>query len=152
LLGVVAQRLVRKVCHHCAQPYTPSLPELQLLGLEPHQANLSAWRKGAGCAKCLNTGYLGREAVVELLEVNDRLRQIIYEGSMADMQNYLNESDFNSFRIAAIDKVVRGVTTVEELRRVLPYSALHSRTALIDKLVEKDDSKDKNHNSVLLPL
>jgi type II secretory ATPase GspE/PulE/Tfp pilus assembly ATPase PilB-like protein len=144
LLGVVAQRLVRKVCSHCAQPYTPSIQELQLLGLDPADANLSAWRKGVGCAKCLNTGYLGREAVVELLEVNDRLRQIIYEGSMADMQNYLNESGFNSFRIAAIDKVVRGVTTVEELRRVLPFSALHSRTALIDKPLNESSDTSLN--------
>jgi len=144
LLGVVAQRLVRRVCPHCAQPYKPPVQELKLLGLDPAETNVDAWRKGAGCNKCLNTGYLGREAVVELLEVNDRLRQIIYEGSMVDMQNYLIASDFNSFRIAAIDKVTRGVTTVEELRRVLPYSALHSRTALTDK--------DINHNSNLLPI
>ncbi|MDX1976289.1 MAG: GspE/PulE family protein [Pseudanabaenaceae cyanobacterium bins.68] len=127
LLGVVAQRLVRKICPHCAQPYTPAEAELQLLGLKQGDTDLSNWRRGAGCAKCLNSGYLGREAVVELLEVNDRVRQIIYEGSMVEMQKYLSQADFNSFRLAAIDKVSRGVTTVEELRRVLPYSALHSR-------------------------
>lgn len=127
LLGVVAQRLVRKVCPHCAQPYEPTDQELQLLGLGREHTDLTNWRRGTGCAKCLNTGYLGREAVVELLEVNDRVRQIIYEGSMVEMQSYLSQGDFNSFRLAAIDKVTRGITTVEELRRVLPYSALHSR-------------------------
>jgi len=124
LLGVVAQRLVRKICPHCAAPYEPTAEELALLGISRDTATKLSWRKGQGCAKCLQTGYLGREAVVELVAVNDRIREIIYEGNLGELRRYLQTSDYPSFRRAALDKVARGATTVEELRRVLPYSAL----------------------------
>jgi type II secretory ATPase GspE/PulE/Tfp pilus assembly ATPase PilB-like protein len=126
LLGVVAQRLVRKVCPHCAQPHVPAEAELNLLGLNLQTANPTAWRKGKGCAKCFYTGYYGREAIIELLEVDRPVKQIIYEGSMPKLNTYLNSIGFNSFRVSAIAKVTQGITTVEELRRVLPYSALCS--------------------------
>ncbi len=124
LLGVVAQRLVRKICPHCAAPYTPTAEELALLGIGQDTAAKLTWQKGQGCAKCLQTGYLGREAVVELVAVNDRIREIIYEGHLGELRRYLQTHDYPSFRRAALDKVARGITTVEELRRVLPYSAL----------------------------
>lgn len=123
LLGIVAQRLVRKVCKYCAQPHTPTAAELQILGLEPAAAS-HTWRRGRGCDRCFNTGYLGREAVVELIDVNDSIRQIIYEGTITQMNYYLSEVEFDSFRLAAIDKVNSGITTVEEVQRVLPRSAL----------------------------
>jgi len=130
LLGIVAQRLVRKTCRHCTRPHLPSPAELAALGIDKH-ADTSHWRKGKGCEKCLGTGYLGREAVVELLEVNDEVRRIIYEGSITEMNRYLSQIDFDSFRLAAIDKVMRGVTTVEEVLRVLPRSALANRSVFI---------------------
>ncbi len=128
LLGIVAQRLVRKVCQYCAQSHTPTITELQSLGLDPKTTKLNGWRRGVGCDKCLRTGYLGREAVVELLEVNDTVRQIIYEGTITQMNQYLTEIDFDSFRLAAIEKVISGITTIEEVLRVLPRSALTYKT------------------------
>lgn len=122
LLGVVAQRLVRRVCPHCTKTHTPTHQELNFLGIPPAQANLHNWRKGEGCPQCFHTGYLGREAVVEVLNVDDRIRQIIYDGSMTDLQSYLQDSEFTSFRVAAIAKVLQGVTTVEEIKRVLPHN------------------------------
>lgn len=127
LLGVVAQRLARRVCPHCAEPYTPSETDLQLLGLEP-QANASYWRKGRGCSRCFNSGYLGREAIVELLDIDDRIRELIYEGTMTQLHRYLQESNFASFRTAALQKVTSGLTTVEEVLRVIPKSALCSQS------------------------
>lgn len=128
LLGIVAQRLVRKVCPHCTEPYTPSDRDLKLLRLSRERANPGAWRKGKGCSRCFNSGYLGREAIVELLNVDDAVRQIIYEGTLTQLHHYLQETGFESFRRAAIAKVTSGVTTISEIRRVLPYSALHRRT------------------------
>lgn len=125
LLGIVAQRLVRKVCPHCAEPHTPTERELKLLQIPPQQVQAQHWRRGRGCPKCFNSGYLGREAIMELLEVDDAVRQIIYEGSMAQLNHYLMETGFSSFRMAAIAKVTSGVTTIEEVLRVLPHSALH---------------------------
>ncbi len=125
LLGVIAQRLVRKNCPHCSVAYRPTTSELQALRLDPEDIDPSRWRKGKGCKKCFFTGYIGREAVVELIDIDDAFRQMIYEGTIAQMNRYLNEIEFNSFRVAAIDKLNLGITTSEEVLRVLPRSALH---------------------------
>ncbi len=133
LLGIVAQRLVRKVCPHCAQSYTPTEADLRKLGLRREQANVESWRRGRGCQMCFNSGYLGREAIVELLNVDDTVRQLIYEGTMTQLHRYLDEIKFDSFRVAAIEKVTRGVTTLSEVLRVLPHSAL-SRKSKMEKV------------------
>jgi type II secretory ATPase GspE/PulE/Tfp pilus assembly ATPase PilB-like protein len=130
LLGVVAQRLVRRVCPHCAEAHVPTDAELKVLGLRREEANTHAWRRGRGCSHCFNSGYLGREAVIELLNVDDTVRQIIYEGSLTQLNRYLSEIRFASFRVAATEKVITGITTVEEVKRVLPHSALSRKTAL----------------------
>jgi type II secretory ATPase GspE/PulE/Tfp pilus assembly ATPase PilB-like protein len=127
LLGVVAQRLVRRVCPHCSEPHEPTAADLKVLGLERDQATPENWRKGKGCARCFHSGYLGREAVIELLNVDDRVRELIYNGTVPELQRYLAASGFASFRSAAIAKVTAGLTTVDEVKRVLPFSALSRR-------------------------
>lgn len=126
LLGIVAQRLVRRVCPHCSEPYTPTEADLKVLGLGREKSRADTWRKGRGCAMCFNSGFLGREAVVELLDIDDRVREIIYEGTITQLHRYLREISFASFRVAAIDKVTTGVTTVEEILRVIPRSSLYN--------------------------
>jgi type II secretory ATPase GspE/PulE/Tfp pilus assembly ATPase PilB-like protein len=125
LLGVVAQRLVRKNCPHCSIFYQPTNLELQSIRLNPEDIDFTHWRKGKGCEKCFSTGYIGREAVVELIDIDDTFRQMIYEGTIAQMNRYLNEIDFMSFRSSAIEKLNAGITTIEEVLRVLPRSSLH---------------------------
>jgi type II secretory ATPase GspE/PulE/Tfp pilus assembly ATPase PilB-like protein len=127
LLGVVAQRLVRRVCPHCAVEHTPTEHELNLLGITPAQAASGQWRVGKGCNRCFETGYLGREAVMEVLTIDDDMRQAIYEGTVMQVRHSANEENFFSFRDAAIEKVLLGLTTVEEVKRVLPYSSLCHR-------------------------
>lgn len=122
LLGVVAQRLVRRVCPHCAESYHATSEDLKLLGLHKNQVNLSTWKKGKGCKNCFESGYLGREAIIELLDIDDNARELIYEGSLTQLRHYLQKIDYQSFRKSAIEKVTAGITTVEEVRRVLPYS------------------------------
>jgi len=136
LLGVVAQRLVRRVCPHCAEAHVPTDAELKVLGLRREEANTNAWRRGRGCSHCFNSGYLGREAVIELLNVDDTVRQIIYEGSLTQLNRYLSEIRFASFRVAATEKVITGITTVEEVKRVLPHSALSRKTALEKQILQ----------------
>jgi type II secretory ATPase GspE/PulE/Tfp pilus assembly ATPase PilB-like protein len=135
LLGIVAQRLVRRVCPHCAEPYTPTAKDLQVLGLKREHLpppGKEGWLKGKGCLKCFNSGYLGREAVVELLDIDDRVREIIYEGTMTQLHRYLQEIKFVSFGMSAKQKVTAGITTVEEVLRVLPRTAF-SRSRSLDK-------------------
>lgn len=127
LLGIVAQRLVRRVCPHCAEPYTPTEEDFEKLNVDPKRIDTSQWRRGKGCNMCFGSGYLGREAIVELLDVDDTIREIIYDGTMTHLHRYLKKIKFASFRIAAIEKVALGVTTVEEVLRVLPYSSLRRK-------------------------
>lgn len=129
LLGVVAQRLVRRICPHCAEPTQPNPDQLTLLHLDAAQLKKGNWRRGRGCPSCFQSGYAGREAVVEMLEVDDRIRELIYEGTMAQLRRYLSKIEFISFRASAIEKVMAGITTVEEVLRVLPRSALKLNTA-----------------------
>lgn len=139
LLGIVAQRLVRRVCPHCAEPHTPTDQDLKLLRLTRDRAHASSWRKGQGCSKCFQSGYMGREAIIELLDVDDIVRQIIYEGTLTQLHHYLQETGFESFRKAAIAKVTAGITTIHEIQRVLPYSALHRRN--LSSNIPKADPK-----------
>lgn len=127
LLGIVAQRLVRRVCPHCAEPHMPTAADLRKLGLEATSATTKGWQRGRGCPKCFNSGYLGREAIVELLDVDDTVRELIYEGTMTQLHRYLQETNFTSFSVAAAQKVTTGVTTIEEVLRVLPHSGMAIR-------------------------
>ncbi len=129
LLGVVAQRLVRRICPHCAEPTQPNPELLAILQLDAAQIKKGNWRRGRGCPACFQSGYSGREAVVEMLEVDDRIRELIYDGTMTQLRRHLSKSDSISFRTSAIEKVMAGVTTVEEVLRVLPRSALKLTSA-----------------------
>lgn len=115
LLGVVAQRLVRRVCPHCTESYKPTEADLKVLGLRRENANPLEWSKGKGCSQCFHSGYLGREALIELLDVDDMIRQIIHDGSMTQLNRYLNEIAYDSFRMAAIEKVTHGIMTIEPI-------------------------------------
>ncbi len=141
VLGIVAQRLVRKVCSHCAEPYQPTQADCDLLGLKLAETEAYSWRQGKGCTYCFNSGYLGREAVIELLNIDDTLRSIIYDGTVIDLRHYLRKIQFDSFLVAAIEKVQGGITTVEEIRRVLPHSALCWKRDRIDESGDRPRAK-----------
>lgn len=138
LLGVIAQRLVRRICPHCIEPYLPTAEAFERLGINAKQVDTSQCRRGRGCSKCFNSGYMGREAVVELLEVDDTIREIIHEGNTTDLRHYLHEIDFMSFRKAAVEKVLTGVTTFDEVSRVLPHSALRRPRRVRSQLLKSD--------------
>ncbi|MGD1901818.1 MAG: GspE/PulE family protein [Geitlerinemataceae cyanobacterium] len=127
LLGIVAQRLVRRVCPHCAEPYTPTPQELSVLGLRPGEIPVDRFRKGKGCANCFGSGYAGREAIVELLDIDERVQELIYDGTISQLKAYLRTAGFVSFRTSAIEKIVAGETTLEEATRVLHRNALRAR-------------------------
>jgi type II secretory ATPase GspE/PulE/Tfp pilus assembly ATPase PilB-like protein len=95
--------------------------------LDRDAAQSDRWRQGRGCARCFNSGFLGREAIIEMLNIDDPIRQIIYEGTMTQLHRYLAEIEFDSFRVGAIAKVTAGITTVQEVLRVLPHSAMRRK-------------------------
>ncbi len=116
VLGILAQRLVRVLCPHCKVPYKPSEFELQTIGLKPEQLLNSNICKAIGCEECGQKGYLGRTLIAEVLPVTDDIRSMIMQrkdGSSVKKQAVAN--GMKTFRDHGIQKVLAGITTIEEL-------------------------------------
>jgi type IV pilus assembly protein PilB len=113
---IVAQRLVRTICVNCKSPYTPSNEELMMLGLTPDQVAGQQFYYGKGCEICKNTGYKGRTALFEILDANDRIRDMILEkASATKLRAVAQRAGMISLRDAGISKVFAGLTTIEEV-------------------------------------
>jgi type II secretion system protein E len=116
VIGVVAQRLVRKICPYCKEPYVPSMEELKELGVEQYKGELY---RGRGCEHCLGTGYLGRTAIYEILKVSKEVRKLILEGKDSDeIKDFAVKRGMKTLKMDGAQKVLNGITTVEEVLRV----------------------------------
>jgi type IV pilus assembly protein PilB len=116
---VVAQRLVRKPCSSCAEPYTPDPKVLAKLGLTPGDLEGGSPMKGRGCNDCGDTGYRGRTGVFEVVPVTSSLRAALGRGaSERDLEAIARDQGILSLRRAAIDKAISGETTFDEVLRV----------------------------------
>lgn len=120
LLGVVAQRLIRKICSFCSEAYVPTKEELQFLNIAVQDIKYQDWRKGKGCEHCFGSGYLGREAIFEILNITPKLRKIVNEGTQSQLVDHLVEQNYESFVHSVREKVATGITTLDEALRVLP--------------------------------
>jgi len=120
LLGVMAQRLVRRVCPDCRQPYTPEAGEIQEIGLLPETVqDRPFYRPGPGCAICNNKGYRGRTGIHEILPLTDAIRALIMQrADAAAISRAARESGMLTLRDDGAEKVLAGLTTVEEVLRV----------------------------------
>jgi len=123
LLGVIAQRLVRKICPHCRRPAQADPAILQELEIDRVQAKLGirerSFFKGDGCEYCANTGYRGRMGVFEILEFSDELKSALLKQKEYDyLKGVVKQRYFKSLRDDAILKWLKGMTTVEEVFRV----------------------------------
>src|ERR1051326_765892 len=114
LLMVVAQRLVRVLCKECRESYMSKGDELKDIGITLPVGQLI--HRGKGCSACDNTGYQGRTGIFELLVLDEELRRMINEGSSQQAQfKYIREKGFRNYREDGADKVIRGITSVEEV-------------------------------------
>ncbi len=121
LNGIVAQRLLRMSCPHCAVPTDPPLELLRRSGLGNAQANSARFKKGLGCAQCRGTGYRGRRAIAETLPMNDVLRdQLVQRAPLSQIRQSARAAGFTSLRDAAVGLACGGSTTLEEINRVTP--------------------------------
>jgi general secretion pathway protein E len=119
LNGVLAQRLVRVNCRHCAEAYTPVDSELSDSGLKRETTGHCKFTRGKGCGQCRGTGYSGRRAIAEILLLNDRLRGLITaRAPVEEIKEAARLNGTRSLREAALDLVAQGVTTLEEINRV----------------------------------
>jgi type II secretory ATPase GspE/PulE/Tfp pilus assembly ATPase PilB-like protein len=120
LLGVVAQRLIRKICSFCSESYVPTKAELKFLNVAVQDVKYQDWRIGRGCEHCFGSGYLGREAIFELLNVTPQVRKIMTEGNQSELVDYLVDHGYEPFYHSVRKKISTGITTLEESLRVLP--------------------------------
>ncbi|GAB6045827.1 hypothetical protein JCM11957_14250 [Caminibacter profundus] len=123
LIGVVAQRLVRKICPYCKIEYHPLKEEFELI--KPFLKDEIKFYKGKGCKECDFTGYIGREMVSEVLVTNDKISHLIAtEKDKLAIVNAAKEYGFVTMIEDGINKIKEGITTLEEILRVIKIDVL----------------------------
>jgi type IV pilus assembly protein PilB len=116
--GVLAQRLVRKICVSCKTQFTPSPEIVMELGMLPEEAATKPFFYGKGCERCNNTGYKGRMGVFELLMMNDTLREmVVSETSLDEFRVACRRFGMRTLRESGLKAIHEGMTTVEEIVR-----------------------------------
>jgi general secretion pathway protein E len=119
LNGIVAQRLLRMNCTHCAAPVAPAPELLELSGLDAAQTAGFHFKQGSGCGHCRGTGYRGRRAVAEILLMTDELRELIVaRAPISQIKDAAARGGTRNLREAALVLVAHGETTLEEINRV----------------------------------
>ncbi len=120
LLGTVAQRLVRSVCPDCKQPYKPQKEELEYFQNLPDPPEEVKLYRGSGCQTCRDTGYKGRQGVYEILDITPEIRSMIIDGTSDNrIKQQAIESGMRTLRMQGLYKALEGLTTMEELLRVI---------------------------------
>jgi type II secretory ATPase GspE/PulE/Tfp pilus assembly ATPase PilB-like protein len=116
---VLAQRLVRVICPHCKRPATIAPALLAESALDPDQMRDHVFYEGAGCIECGGTGYKGRTAICELLDLTDRIREMILERRpSSEIKKAAHEEGMRFLRECAVDRVLQGITTLREINKV----------------------------------
>jgi type II secretory ATPase GspE/PulE/Tfp pilus assembly ATPase PilB-like protein len=122
LEGVLAQRLVRRICQACREPHQPAVGDLQALGVTPTVAK--PLFRGRGCAECRNTGYRGRTGIYELFPVSEEIRSLILRRvPTRDIRRQAVDAGMVTLRMDGWAKACDGITTVEEVLRVVQEDA-----------------------------
>ena len=116
---VLAQRLVRTVCSECRRPVTVGRAELEESGIDPRLADEHTFYEGVGCIECGGTGFRGRTAVCELLDLSDSIREMILtQKATSEIKRVARAEGMRSLRESAVECVLSGVTTLREINKV----------------------------------
>ncbi|MNP16176.1 Type II secretion system protein E [compost metagenome] len=114
LAGVIAQRLVKKICPHCKKSYEASVYEKSILGI--HEEAPLTLHKGEGCGFCNNTGYSGRVGIYEIMEITRAHKDLILSSQDSNKLKDLSiENGMRTLSLACKELVLKGETTLEEL-------------------------------------
>ena len=117
--GIMAQRLVRELCPHCAEDETPSAELLHDSAITPEMAATMRFKTAKGCGHCRGTGYKGRRAIAELLVLNDELREmIVAREPIRKLKEAAKRSGMRTIREAAVQAAAEGATSLQEINRV----------------------------------
>jgi len=116
---VLAQRLVRVICVHCRRPSPPGRALLEESGIDPAKVAHQTFYEGAGCIECGGTGYKGRTAVCELLDLSDAIRELILARKpTSEIKKAAREEGMRFLRESAVERVMQGITTLREINKV----------------------------------
>jgi type IV pilus assembly protein PilB len=116
---VMAQRLVRLICTQCKRPARVEPAALEESGLDPALAHTHRFYEGAGCLDCGGTGFKGRTAICELLDLSDRIREMILaRRPSSEVKKAAQEEGMRFLRESAVEKVLHGMTTLREINKV----------------------------------
>jgi type IV pilus assembly protein PilB len=116
---VLAQRLVRIICTHCKRPVKVSRALLEESALDPNLADTHAFYEGAGCIDCGGTGFKGRMAICELLDLTDSIREMILDRRpSSEIKKTAHDEGMRFLRESAVEKVLQGATTLREINKV----------------------------------
>jgi type II secretory ATPase GspE/PulE/Tfp pilus assembly ATPase PilB-like protein len=116
---ILAQRLVRLICEHCKVEVEYTDEQLEIAGLRPEEWRSVPFYEGPGCIECGGTGFHGRTAIHELLDLTDRIRELILERRpSSEIRRAAREEGMHFLREAALDKVRAGITTLKEINKV----------------------------------
>jgi general secretion pathway protein E len=117
-VAVIAQRLVRVLCNHCKEAYTPGVI-LESIGISREQLNSHTIYQAKGCEECFNTGYRGRIAIFEIMHLREELKNLILKTfDASQIRQYALQYNMKTLRRSGIDRVLDGTTTIEEVLRV----------------------------------
>ncbi len=117
-VGIIAQRLVRRLCPACKEEYIPDMEEMTILNVKPQAEPLKIFRP-RGCKLCDNTGYKGRIGVYEIMELTHDLKLVIAKGGSADdIKNQALKEGMSTLRMSATRYVLQGITSVTEMKKV----------------------------------
>ncbi|HEY8749143.1 MAG TPA: ATPase, T2SS/T4P/T4SS family [Tepidisphaeraceae bacterium] len=118
LEGIVAQRLVRRICLSCKEAYTPSLEQLMELELRPEDVKDRVFYYGKGCENCNNTGYKGRQGIYEIMLLDDEMRDMIVKhASTQILRHESKKRGMRTLRTSGLMAIYDGVTSIEEVVR-----------------------------------
>jgi len=118
LLAVMAQRLVRLLCNECKVPVEPGAAQLELLDIDASAPEATIYQ-AKGCKNCNYTGYRGRTGIYELIEIDDALRQMIYEGASEPKMLRVARQNYPGIESDGRRRVLAGETSIEEVLRVI---------------------------------
>ncbi len=116
---VMAQRLVRLICTHCKRRTRVTRQQLEESGMDPHLVETHQFYEGAGCMECGGTGFKGRTAICELLDLTDRIRDMILDRRpTSEVKKAAHEDGMRFLRESAVEKVLSGLSTLREINKV----------------------------------
>ena len=118
LEAVISQRLIRVLCQQCKEEYTPSEEELKKIGVSKKDVKDIKFYKEKGCPVCNNIGYVGRTGLFEIMTLNEELRQLIVEKAITSkLRNAALKYGMKTLRDDGLEKIKKGITTIEEVAR-----------------------------------